>query len=87
MDDANVTLTISDERHVAQLSVTDRSDEVMLSVTDEPVFVTLSVSAVGGSSAISSDPKNRLERGNDSGLYVRDDLVPDPLAYYILAKG
>lgn len=86
MDDANVTLTISDERHVAQLSVTDRSDEVMLSVIDEPTLVTLSVSA-GGSVAISSDPNNRLEHGNDSGLYVRDDLVPDPLAYYILAKG
>ena len=24
--------------------------------------------------------------GTDGGVYVRDDLVPDPLAYYILAK-
>lgn len=39
---------------------------------------------VGG---ISADPDNRLATGTDGGLYVRDDLVPDPLAYYILAKG
>lgn len=35
---------------------------------------------------ISGDPDNRLERGSDQGLYVRDDLIPDPLAYYILAR-
>lgn len=35
---------------------------------------------------ISQAPDNRLELKPD-GLYVRDDLTPDPLAYYILAKG
>ena len=35
---------------------------------------------------VSADPNNRLERRND-GLYVSNDLTPDPLAYYILAKG
>ena len=37
----------------------------------------------GGSSA---DAGNRAIAGTDGGVYVRDDLVPDPLAYYILAK-
>lgn len=35
---------------------------------------------------ISQTPDNRLEMKPD-GLYVSDDLTPDPLAYYILAKG
>ncbi|MDO5289344.1 MAG: hypothetical protein Q4F13_06880 [Pseudomonadota bacterium] len=35
---------------------------------------------------ISADPGNRATAGADGGVYVRDDLVPDPLAYYILAK-
>lgn len=39
-----------------------------------------------GAAEVSSDPNNRLERRND-GLYVSNDLTPDPLAYYILAKG
>ena len=41
----------------------------------------------GGTPIISADPANRLIQGNDGGLHVLDDLVPDPLAYYILAKG
>ncbi len=36
--------------------------------------------------AISADPGNRATLGTDNGVYVRDDLIPDPLAYYILAK-
>ncbi|WP_268797507.1 hypothetical protein [Pseudomonas huanghezhanensis] len=36
---------------------------------------------------ISSDPNNRLTFGSDQKLYVSDDLSPDPLNYYILAKG
>lgn len=35
---------------------------------------------------ISTDPLNRLTKGTDDGLYVSNDLTPDPLAYYILAK-
>ena len=41
----------------------------------------------GGAPLISADADNRLIAGSDSGLYVRDDLTPDPLAYYLLAKG
>jgi hypothetical protein len=37
--------------------------------------------------AISADPDNRLKTGSDGGLHVQDSLTPDPLAYYILAKG
>lgn len=36
-------------------------------------------------SAVSNKPKNRLTKEAD-GLYVSNDLSPDPLAYYILAK-
>ena len=36
--------------------------------------------------AISAGPDNRATLGTDGGVYVRDDLIPDPLAYYILAK-
>ena len=39
-----------------------------------------------GQTHISADTPNRLRLGSDGGLYVPDDLVPDPLAYYILAK-
>jgi hypothetical protein len=40
-----------------------------------------------GAPIISEDPNNRITQGTDGGLYVLDDLTPDPLAYYILAKG
>lgn len=36
--------------------------------------------------AISNEPNNRLERRLD-GLYVRDRLDPDPVAYYLLSRG
>lgn len=41
---------------------------------------------VGSIAHISADTPNRLRWGSDGGLYVPDDLAPDPLAYYILAK-
>ena len=40
----------------------------------------------GAASFVSADPSNRLRTGTDAKLYVPDDLTPDPLAYYILAK-
>jgi hypothetical protein len=40
-----------------------------------------------GAAEISADPNNRITFGSDLKLYVSDDLIPDPLAYYILAKG
>lgn len=39
-----------------------------------------------GALQISQLSFNRLEAKPD-GLYVSDNLTPDPLAYYILAKG
>lgn len=39
------------------------------------------------SQAISADANNRLKIGEDEKLFVQDDFTPDPLAYYILAKG
>ena len=41
---------------------------------------------VGGGAHISSDAGNRAVAGSDGRLYVPDDLTPDPMAYYILAK-
>lgn len=40
-----------------------------------------------GAANISADQDNRLTRGSDNGLFVNNDLTPDPLAYYILSKG
>lgn len=40
----------------------------------------------GAEVRISTDADNRLVLGSDGGLYVRDDLDPNPLAFYILAK-
>lgn len=37
--------------------------------------------------AISQDENNKLKLGDDNKLFVNDDLNPDPLVYYILAKG
>lgn len=36
---------------------------------------------------ISTDTDNRLDYGSDGGLYVKDNLNPDPLAYYMIARG
>lgn len=37
--------------------------------------------------AISDDPNNSLEMGDDGKLFVENPTEPDPLPYYILAKG
>ncbi|WP_296125381.1 hypothetical protein [Pseudomonas sp. Ga0074129] len=39
-----------------------------------------------GRPIISADIDNRLKQGTDGGLHVLDDLIPNPLAYYILAR-
>jgi hypothetical protein len=49
------------------------------------------VVAIGGGGGellpkISEDPTNRAKAGSDGGVYVSDDLSPDPLAYYILSR-
>lgn len=88
MVDQLVTLSISDSALAADLHVTDQADEIALYVSGEPVVVTLELTEGGtGAENISTDPGNRLKRGSDLGLYVLDDLTPDPLAFYILAKG
>lgn len=53
-----------------------------------PAVVALSEPGPRGAGAaeVSSDPDNRLTVGSDGGLFVRDTFIPDPLAYYILAK-
>lgn len=35
---------------------------------------------------ISADTDNRIKLGGDGGLFVLDNLTPDPLAYYILSR-
>ena len=51
-----------------------------------PADMGVLIPSAPGGAAVSADPGNRAQTGTDGGLYVRDDLVPDPLAYYILAK-
>ena len=41
---------------------------------------------VGGGAGVSADADNRTTLGGDGGIYT-PDLIVDPLAYYILAKG
>lgn len=43
--------------------------------------------AVVGAGEISADANNRLKLGTDSKLYVADDFIPNPLAYYLLERG
>ena len=49
---------------------------------------TLTLEITDGAAAvdISAEPDNRLEMKAD-GLYVKDRLDPDPVAYYLLARG
>ncbi len=49
---------------------------------------TLTLEIIDGAAvvAISAEPDNRMEMKAD-GLYVRDQLDPDPVAYYLLARG
>lgn len=76
MTECIVTLTISDPALDVQLQVSDQPPPVTLRVNDQP----------GGFAMVSSDPDNRLTRGSDGGLLVPNNLTPDPLAYYILAR-
>lgn len=48
--------------------------------------LTLEITDGSAAVAISDGPDNRLEMKPD-GLYVKDRLDPDPVAYYLLAKG
>lgn len=62
-----------------EIEITDHgveSTELIIEVSD----------CSSGDVPISEEPDNRLERRLD-GLYVRDRLDPDPVAYYLLSRG
>ncbi len=61
----------------SDINVTSQCENLTLEIIDAPI-----VDAV----AISEEPDNRLEM-NPDGLYVRDRLDPDPVAYYLLSRG
>ena len=57
-----------------------------ISVTNQCETLTLEITEGVGAVAISAEPDNRLEMKSD-GLYIRDRLDPNPLAYYLLSRG
>lgn len=95
-----VTLTITDPASVTQLTVNDAPVAVTLTVQDskgEPGASAYDVWLADGNAGpradflasiapVSPQPDNRLKMLDD-GLHVLDELIPDPLAYYILARG
>lgn len=76
---------------VVEAATAIETAEVVYELTDQgsaPVVIETPVSQgpPGPGAAISPDPDNRLTQ-RPNGLHVSNDLTPDPLAYYILAKG
>ena len=74
----DVDISVSTDLCDTQLNVDSIEQSLTLEIIDAPT-------GGGGDASISKVADNRLERKPD-GLYVRDQLDPDPLAYYILAK-
>lgn len=71
------------------LRVSLRSDYgamLLMSEAGPTLRMHLLSAVIVGDARVSADESNRLTRGTDGGLYVPNSLVPDPLAYYILAK-
>lgn len=66
---------------VVETTTTIETTEVASVVIETPV----AQGPPGPGATISPDPDNRLTQ-RPNGLYVSDVLIPDPLAYYILAK-
>ncbi len=58
----------------SDINVTNQCENLTLEIVDGPIV------------AISKESDNRLEM-NPDGLYVRDRLDPDPVAYYLLSRG
>lgn len=96
----NVALVVSDEHATVQLAVTETPATVTLTLTDSRGATGLSAYqtwlSLGNSGTeadfiaattapVSQVANNRLQLLPD-GLHVLDDLTPDPLAYYILAR-
>lgn len=90
---ANIVVTTE-----ADVNVVTTTEQLPVTVIESPavesqVIVTAGAQGPAGrdgkdgidGSSVSNKPKNRLTKEAD-GLYVSDDLLPDPLAYYILAK-
>lgn len=82
----------------ADVNVVTTTEQLPVTVIESPavesqVIVTAGAQGPAGrhgkdgidGSKVSNKPKNRLTKEED-GLYVSNDLLPDPLAYYILAK-
>ena len=66
------------------------SNNIVVTTVETQVIVTAAAQGPPGKdgvdgASVSNKPNNRLTKEAD-GLYVSDDLSPDPLAYYILAK-
>ena len=57
-----------------------------INVTNQCETLTLEITDGAAAVAISAEPDNRLEMKAD-GLYVKDRLDPDPVAYYLLSRG
>ncbi|RYF79776.1 MAG: hypothetical protein EOO29_16110 [Comamonadaceae bacterium] len=75
------------ERIELELMLPDVLDlRVVKPPAELPADIAMVIAGKAGEAAISADAGNRATNGTDGGVYVRDDLIPDPLAYYILAK-
>ena len=61
------------------------SVELTIETVEEKIVLELQ-DHVPADVSISKEPDNRLEKKPD-GLYVRDRLDPDPVAYYLLSRG
>lgn len=81
-------MTVIETEHRTEIVTIDRDPYVVETPAMQGPPGPPGASAPGGGGAplISSDPDNRLVQGTDGGLHVLNDLTPDPLAYYILAK-
>ena len=75
----DVDIIVSTDLCDTQLIVDSVEQSLTLEIIDAPT---------GGSGdvSISKVADNRLEHKPD-GLYVRDRLDPDPVAYYLLSRG
>lgn len=72
----------------SDISVTNQCESSDINVTNQCETLTLEITegSVSASVAISAEPDNRLEMKSD-GLYIRDLLDPNPVAYYLLSRG
>ena len=75
----DVDIIVSTDLCDTQLNVDSIEQSLTLEIIDAPT-------GGGGDVSISGVADNRLERKPD-GLYVRDRLDPDPVAYYLLSRG